>query len=429
MSFSNLLRDQFPMCQNKNLVYLDSAATCQKPQVVIDAIVDFYTNRYASSHGVHSLAQNITNSVEGCRGKVASFVGANAQEIVFVNGATDGINLIANGFLEATLQKHFTPFNLNDSDKNIRENIGEILVCISEHHSNILPWQRLCALTGLRLIYFSILPTGDVDMTDLNSKMNVNTKLIVCSVVSNVLGVINDVASICTLAKRVGALVVVDGTQAVAHLEVDVKNWDCDFLVFSGHKIYAPTGIGIVYTKSNLLNQIPNYRLGGEMVESVSIAQNIYKSTPYRLEAGTSNFAGIIGLHSAIEWFQTNQKIIFEHEKQLQKHLILRLLEIPNLTIYGYNYSLSVEQNCDRRISLVSFNIKDLNALDLAVLLDLRGICVRTGQHCTGILHENLDLVSSCRISLSCYNNVEEINFAVEVILLILKKLKKPTHQ
>ena len=419
---TNLLRNQFPMLNNPNLKYLDSAATSQKPQVVIDSIVSFYTHYYASSHGVHSLAQNITNSVENSRNMVANFVGGDSDEIIFVSGATDGINLIANGFLEGTLQKHSDVFDL------MVDEIGEVLICVAEHHSNILPWQRLCNFVGLKLVYFGVLPSGNIDMQDLESKINIHTKLVICSAVSNTLGVINDVKAICGLAHRFRALVVVDTTQAVAHFDIKIKDWDCDFLIFSGHKIYAPTGIGILYAKSNLLARMPSYRLGGEMVESVSITQNIYKNNPYRFEAGTSNFAGIIGLQTALEWFVSNKKIIFEHEKILQKQLLKQLLSIPKIQIYGYDYDLSVEQNCDRRIGLVSFNIENINALDLAILLDLKGVCVRAGQHCTGILHENLNIVSSCRISLGCYNTIEEIDFTINSILQIIPKLiPKPT--
>jgi cysteine desulfurase / selenocysteine lyase len=441
------LRSQFPIfsqpINSKNYTYLDSAATCQKPQQVIDSITNFYSHQYSSNHSVHYLANQLSFEVENTRKQVANFVGAKANEIIFTNNATDSINLVANGFFIHSLsdfehKKTSVELGINlgtegavglyekmlDSIKDNKRKIpfklipsDKILVGIDQHHSNLIPWQRLAQRIGCQIDYFGLTNSGEVDTNDLKSKL-VGTRLVCVSQVSNVLGVVNNIKQICSLAHQYEALVMVDGTQAVAHLDIDVKDLDCDFYCFSGHKIYGPTGIGVLYGKANLLVDMPNYKLGGEMVQEVSvISGNTWKDSPYRFEAGTLDFAGIIGLQSAISWFIKNKSQIFEIEKNLNNHLFQNLEKIKNLEIFG-NLDLS---NTSNRIPILTANIKNQNALDIATILDTKGIAIRSGQHCTGLLHEYYDTYSSWRVSLSCYNTTEEIDFFIEQINLLTR--------
>jgi cysteine desulfurase / selenocysteine lyase len=408
-SISNL-RSQFPILNQKvnrkNLVYLDSAATTQKPESVIRAISNFYQSQNSSSHSVHFLANQLSLEIENTRQIVADFLGSQASEIIFASGSTDSLNLLANGFLMASLSEENSRFKLKATDK--------ILVCIAEHHSNILPWQRLTQVIGCQIEYFAILETGEIDMQDLESKIK-DAKVVCFSHVSNVLGLENNVAQICNLAKSIGAICVVDGTQAVSHLNVDVKKLGCDFYCFSGHKVYGPTGIGVLYGKQELLEQLPNYKLGGEMVESVTQSKNFFKESPYRFEAGTSNFAGIIGLKAALVWLRENQKQIFETESLLTKYLQKKLQQIPGLQVLGSK---------PKDIPLFSCTLENINSFDLATELDFAGIAIRSGQHCAGLLHEFLGLSSSWRVSLGCYNTLEEIDFFVEKINQTIDKYK-----
>ena len=444
------LRLQFPILKTKlnghNLIYLDSAATSQKPQQVIDAISDFYSHDNASSHSVHSLGGRVTEMVEQTRLVVADFIGSKVDEVVFTSGATEGINLVANGFLEASLKykkgSYDSPFVLNSDD--------EILICVDQHHSNILPWQRLAELIGCKIVFFGILDSGLHDLQDFESKLNNHTKIIAISNVSNVIGVIQDLEKInSTLKERytvasqqpldrdnldlahsgtlsfasikmtnlssIKPIIVLDATQSVSHFKVNVKELDVDFMVFSGHKIYGPTGVGVLYGKQDLFEQLPNYKVGGDMVESVTLKSNIYKQSPFRFEAGTVNFASIIGLKAALNWFIRSQDQIIKIDKDVFNYLNKKLLEIPNLKILGcqnlYLDSKDIKLNNQGRIPLVSFYIEDINPLDLALLLDQKGICIRSGQHCAGILHEYLGIDSSCRVSLACFNTFDEIDF------------------
>ena len=428
----NNLRSQFPILKTKmngyDLVYLDSAATSQKPQEVIDAISNFYSKQNASSHSVHSLGGQVTEMVEETRQVVAGFIGSKVEEIIFTSGATEGVNLIANGFLEASLRNKIdlfgNPFVLTSDD--------EILICVDQHHSNILPWQRLAELIGCKIVFFGILANGRHDLQDFESKLNNYTKIVALSNVSNVIGIIQDLEEINLIIQKrfktkltpdglsrqplnkgqfVGKpIIVLDATQAVSHFNLNVKELNVDFMVFSGHKIYGPTGVGVLYGKKELLEQLPNYKVGGDMVESVALEQNIYKQSPFRFEAGTANFASIIGLKAALIWFIRSKIEIIKIEKELIDYLISKLLKVPSLNILAYDKDQVFTQ---KRIPLVSFSIEGVNPLDLALLLDQKGICIRSGQHCAGILHEFLSIDSSCRISLACFNSFDEIDFLV----------------
>jgi cysteine desulfurase / selenocysteine lyase len=411
------LKSQFPIFDNltsqKPLVYLDSSATTQKPRSVIDAQNNFYTKECASSHSVHFLANQCSIAVENSRQTVANFLNANYNEIVFTSGTTESLNLLANCFLFNFLQKKELTSGLyftNDS---------RILVSIAEHHSNLLPWQRLAQIVGCKLEYIELDQNGEIDKNDLQKKLSLNRSdcinLVCLHHISNVLGVINPIRELSDLAHQNKAFIIVDGTQAISHLTVDVKNLDVDFYCFSGHKVYAPLGIGILYGKLNLLNNLSNNNLGGEMVQEVKFASNIYKSIPWRLEAGTSNFGAIVGLSSAINWLQKNRTEIDRIEMELKDYLYKKLQKIPNLHILGTT-------NLTKKIPLFTCYLEDINSLDIAMELDLVGIAIRSGQHCTGLLHEYYKIDSSFRISLAPYNTISDIDFFVSNLVRIIEK-------
>ena len=405
-TISNEIRSQFPIFDNdinhKPLIYLDSGATCQKPQQVIDSINNFYSKSYSSNHSVHFLANECSLMVENTRHIVAQFINAKDSEIVLTSGATDSLNLIANSLLFGYLEQSGLRLTQNST----------ILISIAEHHSNLLPWQRLARIIGCNIVYFGLNDDGSINMQELENqltKVNQTTTNLICvNHISNVFGLINDIGAISQLAKNYGALTIVDGTQAVAHIKVDVEVLDCDFYCFSGHKIYGPTGVGVLFGKKALMEQLSNNKVGGEMVQEVSTNGNYYKQSPWRLEAGTANFAGIVGLGSSLEWFETNRSKIEIIESFLTQYLSNKLKSIDNLTIYGDYDDLK------NKISLFSCNIKGINGLDLATELDLSGIAIRSGQHCTGLLHQHLDISSSWRVSLACYNNINDIDCLIQ---------------
>jgi cysteine desulfurase / selenocysteine lyase len=434
------LRSQFPFFSNNSNIYLDSAASAQKPQVVIDAITKFYSNDYSSNHGVHDLANNLNDKIEECRTRIAEFINArSSKEIIFTSGATESFNLIAN-----TIQ--------------VPKNKTNILICIAEHHSNLLPWQVLAEKNGLEIRYFGLTENGEIDIEDFESKIDAETFLVAVSHCSNVLGIINDIESICKTCSKYGAISVVDSTQSIVHREIDVKEIDCDFLAFSGHKIYGPTGIGVLYGKFEQLEKLDNYKVGGEMVELVTKEKNYWKETPYRFEAGTINLAGIIGLNAAIEWFINNQKEIFKIEEDLYLYCLqslesveaINLIANKNTVIPGlignpptnetkkpanlnstvilnpFQNPLTTENKSQNttNIPIFTFTIESVNSYDLAEYLNLKNILIRVGQHCTGLLHEYLGLETTLRISLACYNTREDIDKVVEGIKNGIEKLK-----
>ncbi len=475
-----MLRDQFPFFEDNSNIYLDSAASCQKPQAVIDKITNFYSKDYSSNHGVHNLANNLNERVEECRTRIASFIKAKSpNEIVFTSGATESFNLIANSVV---VPKHKT----------------NILICITEHHSNLLPWQILAKLNNLEIRYFGLTETGEIDLQDFENKINSGTFLVAVSQCSNVLGIINDIRLICKKCIENEAISVVDATQSIVHSEVDVRDVNCDFLAFSGHKIYGPTGIGVLYGKYDQLEKLNNYKVGGEMVELVTKEKNYYKEVPYRFEAGTINLSGIVGLNAATKWFVNNQKEIFAVEQELSKYCRQKLSEIEGLELvqkmplvkglsqsdWGYHKiptetvilnslqnppaaksviqsevknlpnlerkhtirfaATPQDRNCSQsvflnlfqdppaldtkiqssRTPIFSFTIQNINSYDLAEYLNLKNISVRVGQHCTGLLHEYVGLDSTLRISLACYNTREDIDKVVEEIKNGIEKLK-----
>jgi cysteine desulfurase / selenocysteine lyase len=402
------LRSQFPFFSNSSSIYLDSAASTQKPQSVINAITDFYSSTYSSNHGIHDMANNLNSTIEECRKLIAKFINAKtSKEIIFTSGATESFNLIAN-----TIQ--------------VPQNKTNILICIAEHHSNLLPWQVLAQKNDLEIRYFGLTENGEIDMEDFENKIDSETFLVAVSHCSNVLGIINDVERICKISSDYGAISVVDATQSIVHAKVDVREINCDLLSFSGHKIYGPTGIGVLYGKLEQLEKLENYKVGGEMVELVTKEKNYWKEIPYKFEAGTINLAGIIGLNAALEWFVENRNEIFEIEKELYGYALQQLGGIKDLNFITNKTKKSLLEESVRRtggVPIFSLTIQDINSYDLAEYLNLKNISIRVGQHCTGLLHEYLGINSSLRISLACYNTKEDIDKAVSEIKNGIKRL------
>jgi cysteine desulfurase / selenocysteine lyase len=431
------LRSQFPFFNNSSNVYLDSAASTQKPQMVITAITDFYSSTYSSNHGVHNLANNLNENIEECRTRIAKFINANSsKEIVFTSGATESFNLIANAI-------------------QVPKSKANVLIYIAEHHSNLLPWQVLAQKNNLEIRYFGLTKNGEIDYVDFESKLDSKTLLVAITHCSNVLGIVNNIEKISTKCTELGAISIVDATQSIVHTDINVREINCDFLAFSGHKIYGPTGIGVLYGKSEQLEKLDNYKVGGEMVELVTKEKNYWKEIPYRFEAGTINLAGIIGLNSALEWFADNRNEIFVAEDELHQYCQEKLIGIKNLKLITNQKPYNPNSNTFTKITttlnpnpavilnsfqdpftienksqnttntpIFTFTITGINSYDLAEYLNLKNISVRVGQHCTGLLHEYLGIESTLRISLACYNTKEEIDKVINEIKNGIEKLK-----
>jgi cysteine desulfurase/selenocysteine lyase len=422
MSLSEIesIRNDFPILQRtdqKPFVYFDNAATTQKPQVVVDRIVEYYTNENASSHSVHSLASNLTQNIKKARETVKNFIKAKSDsEIIFTKSATESINLIANGINSI--------LDLKSGD--------EILVSKMEHHANLLPWQKLAKDSGAELRFIDFKEDGELDLDSLETLINKRTKLICLVYISNLLGTINPIKEIIQKIRGLSnSLVLIDATQAVQNVDVDVQDLDTDFLVFSGHKIYGPTGVGIVYGKKNLLNLLQPYQLGGDMILEVSLKEAIFQETPYKFEAGTGNFSGILGLKTALDYFQElvlkkfvlspeslallkevnfesdlkSEFNIFEYQDFLANYLKFRLKKIPGLKILG---------SSNKRIPTFSFIIENISPLDLDMYLDSKGIATRSGKHCVHPIYKELGYNSSLRVSLAFYNTIWEVNYFIQ---------------
>lgn len=387
------IKQDFPIFNQKindeTLVYLDNAATSQIPKFVEEKVRDFNEKERANVHrGVHALGLRATNQYESSRQKVANFIGANnAQEVIFTSGCTDSLNLVAASFGEQNIQAG-----------------DEILVSIMEHHSNLLPWQQLAKRKQAKLNFIEINSDGLLDIENLKSKINSKTKIVALTHVSNVLGTINPIKELTDLAHEKGAIVVVDGAQAVGHFPIDVAELNVDFYAFSGHKMFAPTGIGVLYGKKDLLDKMPPYRLGGEMIANVTREGATWAEVPYKFEAGTPNIAGAIGLGAAIDYLQSlDFDLIKKHEQELTSYALEKLKNVSGLTIYG-------PQKSNGRIGVISFNLKNIHPHDLATALDLDGIEVRAGHHCAQPLMASLDTESTVRASLSIYNTKNDID-------------------
>ena len=390
------IRADFPILTQKvngrPLVYFDNAATSQKPKVVIEAITKYYKEINANIHrGVHTLSQLATEAYEVSRGKLQNHINAQFPfEVIFTYGTTHSINIVANGFT-----------------KLLKEN-DEILVSALEHHSNIVPWQMLCERTGAVLKVIPMNLDGELILEDFDKLLSEKTKIVAVSHISNALGTINPIKYIIDKAHTFGAAVLVDGAQAVPHLKPDVQALDCDFYVFSGHKICGPTGVGILYGKEDWLLQLSPYMGGGEMIKEVTFAKTTYACLPHKFEAGTPNIADGIVLGTAVDYMN---KIGFEniaaYEHKLLQYATKKLLEIPGLKIFG---------TAKEKTSVISFNLDGLHPLDVGTIVDKLGVAVRTGQHCTQPIMDFFEIPGTIRASFSFYNTKEEIDIFVNAI-------------
>jgi len=393
MSFSVAnVRKDFPIFERtirdgKKLVYLDSGATSQKPISVINAESDFYKFHNAAVHrGAHQLAEEATDAYEGARAKVATFLNAHEEEIVFTKSATESLNLIAYAMGNAEPANRFAL-----SSKN------RIVVTEMEHHANLIPWQQLAARTGAQLSWFELTPDGRLDLSNINSVITEDTKVVALTHQSNVLGTINPLEAIVKRAHEVGAVVVLDACQSVPHMPIDVKTLGVDFITFSGHKAVGPTGIGVLW--SSLLNELPPFLFGGSMIETVTMTSATWAPAPRKFEAGVPNMAQAVGLGAAIDYLSViGMNEIFEHEVALTGYLINGLLEIPELSIVGPN-------NTEARGGSVSFTVGQIHPHDLGQYLDSQGVSVRTGHHCAWPLTRKLGVPATTRASLYLYND------------------------
>jgi cysteine desulfurase/selenocysteine lyase len=389
-------RADFPILQQKvngkPLVYFDNGATSQKPQAVIDAISKYYTEINANIHrGVHTLSQLATDAYEESRNKIQQHINAQfAYEVIFTSGTTESINTIANGF--AAIVK-----------------VGdEILVSAMEHHSNIVPWQMLCEKTGATLRVIPMNENGELIQSEYDKLLSEKTKLVAVNHISNALGTINPVKEMIAKAHRVGAAILIDGAQAVPHLKPDVQDLDCDFYVFSGHKMCAPTGVGVLYGKEKWLNKLPPYQGGGEMIATVTFEKTTYADLPHKFEAGTPNIEGGIVLGTAIDYLNAiGFENIAQYENELLHYATAKLLEIDGLKIYG---------TAKEKASVISFNINGIHPYDIGTIIDKLGIAVRTGHHCTHPIMDFYKIPGTVRASFAFYNTKEEIDIFVEAI-------------
>ncbi len=374
----------------KKITYLDSGATTLKPQCVIDSIVHYYTKIGASVHrGVHSLGEQATAKFEGSRAIVSKFLNAKSEkEIVFTSGTTDSMNLLA-----YTLRKQLKPGD-------------EIIVSDLEHHANIVPWQLIQEETGLILKNVKINNKGVVDMDHLQSLISDRTKIISVIHTSNVLGTTNPVKEICQLASQRNIITIIDGAQAMAHGKVDVQDIGCDFFTFSAHKLFGPTGIGALYGKKSRLESLGPYRGGGDMIDKVSFSETTFNEVPYRLEAGTPNIAGVIGMSTAIEYVNSlGLDHINKFEKELTQYAVEKIKEVPGFTLVGPT---------EGRTSVLTFTHKEAHPQDIASILDNMGIIIRTGHHCAQPLHATFRIPASARASLSIYNTKDDVDHLIE---------------
>ena len=392
------IRKDFPILDqivnDEPLVYLDNAATTQKPKAVLEAVNRYYQEDNANVHrGVHTLAERATASYEAARETVRRFINASStKEVLFTRGTTTGLNWIGR-FAEEILEEG-----------------DEVLISIMEHHSNILPWQEVCRKAGAKLVYV-YLKDGGLDLEDFRKKLTDRTKFVSIAHASNVLGVINPVQEIAQLAHEKGAIVVVDGAQSVPHMKIDVQKLDADFFVFSGHKMAGPTGIGVLYGKEQYLNQMSPVEFGGEMIDFVYEQSATWKELPWKFEAGTPNMAGAIGLAAAIDYLEAiGMDAIERHEQDLIAYVFPKLQAIEGLKIYG-------SQDLAKRSGVISFNLGDLHPHDLATALDYEGVAVRAGHHCAQPLIQYLGIPATARASFYLYNTKEDCDKLVEALI------------
>ena len=392
------IRKDFPILDqivnDEPLVYLDNAATTQKPKAVLEAVNRYYQEDNANVHrGVHTLAERATASYEAARETVRRFINASStKEVLFTRGTTTGLNWIGQ-FAEEILEEG-----------------DEVLISIMEHHSNILPWQEACRKTGAKLVY-AYLKDGGLDLEDFREKLTDRTKFVSIAHASNVLGVINPIQELAQLAHEKGAIMVVDGAQSVPHMKIDVQKLDADFFLFSGHKMAGPTGIGVLYGKEHYLNQMSPVEFGGEMIDFVYEQSATWKELPWKFEAGTPNMAGAIGLAATIDYLEAiGMDAIEHHEQELIAYVFPKLQAIEGLKIYG-------SQDLAKRSGVISFNLGNLHPHDLATALDYEGVAVRAGHHCAQPLIQYLEVPATARASFYLYNTKEDCDKLVEALI------------
>lgn len=399
------IREEFPILHQevngKTLVYFDNAATNQKPQRVIDALVHHYQKDNANIHrGIHTLAERSTTAFEATRKAVQRFINANeAEEIIFTKGTTESINLVASSF-----GRKF----LNEGD--------EVLISAMEHHSNIVPWQMICEERGAVLKVMPINQNGDIILEEVDKLLSEKTKLVAFNHASNSLGTVNPVKTLIQKAKAVGAKVLVDGAQATSHLTVDVQALGADFYAFSAHKMYGPTGLGVLYGKRDILEKMPPYQGGGEMIKDVSFGKTTYNDIPYKFEAGTPDIGNVIAFKAAIDFIdELGKENIAAYEQELLKHATAELEAIDGVRIIG---------TAKEKVSVVSFEVEGIHHFDLGMWLDAKGIAVRTGHHCTQPLMDFYCIEGTARASFSVYNTIEEIDAFVVALKDTISKFK-----
>jgi cysteine desulfurase/selenocysteine lyase len=390
------IRSDFPILHQevngKPLVYLDSAATAQKPKQVLDALNHYYQYDNANVHrAVHAIGERATLAYEGARAKVARFIGSpHARQIIFTRNTTESINLVAYSWTK----------RLSPDD--------EILITPMEHHSNLIPWQQMALRHGCQLRFMPLSSDGRIDMAKLPEYITARTKLVALTHVSNVLGVINPVAEITALAHQVGARVLIDGAQSVPHFKVDVAALDCDFYAFSGHKMCAPTGIGVLYGKLDALEELAPFLFGGEMIATVTLTSSTWKELPWRLEAGTPNISGAIGLGAAVDYLESiGMDAVKAHDDALTAYAVEVLSQLSGVTIYG---------PLTDRTGLVTFNFADIHPHDIATVLDQEGVAVRAGHHCCQPLMQWLDVPATVRASFYLYNTAAEVDILARAL-------------
>ena len=397
----NFIKSQFPIFKNKvwekPLTYLDSAASMQKPNIVLQAISKSYTNEYSNVHrGLHYLSEIATEKYETSRSKVAKFLNANEKEIIFTSGATAGINLVAYSW----------------GIKNIKKD-DEIIITIAEHHANFVPWQYVTKIKDakLKIVYFD--PNKNFDIMEIEKLITDKTKLIAFPHVSNVLGTIFPVKQICSLAKRVGAVTLVDGCQGAIHFKVDVNDLGCDFYCFSGHKLYGPTGIGILYGNYNLLDEMPPFLFGGDMIDQVKVEKTTFAEPPLKFEAGTPPFVEATALGTAIDWIESiGLKEIEIHEKKVLNYGLEVLKSIKGVNIFGKSKN---------KAGVISFTMDCAHSHDISTIVDREGVSVRAGHHCAQPLLDAFDIVSTTRASIGAYSKFEDFDILADSLVKVKK--------
>ena len=405
---SDKYRAEFPLLAEKMnglpIAYLDNGATTQKPETVIEAITEYYRRQNANPHrGAYALSVTATDVYENCRERVAKFLNAkHSREIIFTKNATEALNLVAYSYGLSVLKPG-----------------DEILISVAEHHSNLVPWQMVAARTGAKLNYIYLEDDGNLSEKDIQEKITEKTKIVAVTQVSNVLGLINDVKAIGEKAHAVGAVIIVDGSQSVPHIAVDVQALDCDFLVFSGHKLLSPMGIGVLYGKEKLLNEMPPFLMGGDMIEYVTEQHTDYAELPAKFEAGTQNVGGAAGLTAAIDYLE---KVGFDYiaarEKELVDYALPQLKELDFIELYG------CDSQRDNKTGLITFNVKDVHPHDVSTILDAEGVAIRAGHHCAQPLMIYLGQNATCRASFYFYNTKEDVDRFVAG----LKKVREVMH-